>query len=287
MGAMNPDSRTMTFETPAPTRLRVSIPSGRISVTAEDTAVTRIELVAVRGGAARDWVAEAEIVQEGDEIVVRGRRQGFGMFGQFGSIEATVRAPRASDATLSVGAGRIETTGPLRKVSANTGAGDIHVADCGEADAHTGSGNIEIDFVAGSVEAKTGSGEVKVGQVGADARISTASGNARVEGVAGAANLTTAHGNIEVGAAGDSLEAFTASGNVRVRRADHGHVRARTVSGGVSVGVAGGVAALLDLSTVSGRVRSDLAASGPPAESEAHVELVLSTVSGNVEVARA
>jgi predicted membrane protein len=55
----------------------------------------------------------------------------------------------------------------------------------------------------------------------------------------------------------------------------------------VRVGVASGVAALLDLSTVSGRVRSDLGASGPPTETEARVELVLSTVSGNVEVARA
>jgi len=284
---MNPDSRTMTFETPTPPRLRVSIPCGRISVTAEDTAVTRIELVAIRGGAARDWIAEAEIAQHGDEIVVRGRRLGFGLFGGFGSIEATIHTPHGSDATLSVGSGRIETGGQLGKVAASTGSGNIHVADCAEANAHTGSGNIEIDLASGSVEAKTGSGEVKVGKVGADARITTASGNARLEGVAGAARLTTAHGNIEVGEAGDSLEAFTASGNVQVRRADHGHVRARTVSGGVRVGVASGVAALLDLSTVSGRVRSDLAASEPPAAAEAHVELVLSTVSGNVEVARA
>jgi len=284
---MNPDSRTITFETPAPTRLRVSVPSGRISIIAEDTTVTRVELVAVRGGAARDWVAEAEIAQVGDEIVVRGRRLGFGLFGGFGSVEAVIHAPRASDATLSVGSGRIETAGAMGKVNATTGSGDIHIADCAEASANTGSGDIEIDLASGSVEAKTGSGEIRIGKVGADARITTASGNARVDGVARAAKLTTANGNIEIGEAGDSLEAFSASGDVHIRRADHGHVRARTVSGEVSVGVASGVAALLDLSTVSGRVNSDLAAGGPPAESEARVELVLSTVSGNVGVARA
>ena len=284
---MNPDSRTMTFETPGPARLRVSIPSGRISVIAEDTAVTRVELVAVRGGAAREWVAEAEIAQVGDEIVVRGRRLGFGLFGGFGSVEAIIHAPCVSDADLSIGSGRIETTGPMGKVNAGAGSGDIHVADCAEANARTGSGDIEIDLASGSVEAKTGSGEVKLGKVGADARVTTASGNARVGGVARAAKLTTANGDIEIGEAGDSLEAFSASGDVRVRRADHGLVRARTVSGGVSVGVANGVAALLDLATVSGRVRSDLAASGPPDASEPHVELVLSTVSGNVDVARA
>ena len=42
--AMTPDSRTMTFETPAPAKLRLDIPHGRITVTAEETAVTRIEL---------------------------------------------------------------------------------------------------------------------------------------------------------------------------------------------------------------------------------------------------
>jgi hypothetical protein len=51
--------------------------------------------------------------------------------------------------------------------------------------------------------------------------------------------------------------------------------------------VANGVAALLDVSTLNGRVSSALDAGGPPAEGEARVELILSTVSGNVEVARA
>jgi hypothetical protein len=287
MGEMT-DNRTMTFETPRPAKLRIGIPSGRITLTAEETAVTRIELSAPHGHAsALDWIAQAEFVQAGDEIVVRGPRMGFSLFGFGGGIEATLHAPLGSDASLSIGAGRIETIGRLQKVSVNTGAGGVHVGDCAEVRANTGSGNIEIASVSGSVEAKTGAGTVRIGKVGADARITTAAGNARVEGVGGSAKLTTAHGNIEVGQAGDSLEAFTASGNVRVDRADHGYVRARTVSGGVSVGVASGVAALLDLHTVSGRVRSELAASDAPVDGEQRVELVLSTVSGNVNVARA
>jgi DUF4097 and DUF4098 domain-containing protein YvlB len=128
---------------------------------------------------------------------------------------------------------------------------------------------------------------VTVGKVGANAHISTGAGNARIGDIAGTAKFTTAHGNVEVDRAGDSLEVFTASGNVDVRRADHGRVWAKTVSGRVSVGVPNGVAALLDISTLSGRVHSDLATSGEPGEGEAQVELILSTVSGNVNVARA
>jgi DUF4097 and DUF4098 domain-containing protein YvlB len=281
--------RTMSFETPQPAKLRIGIPAGRITVTAEETAVTRIDLSARNGDAnARDWIEQAEIVQLGDEIVVRGPKLRFSLFNLWnGSIEAIVHAPTGSDATLSIGAGRVETIGRFGAVRANTGAGNVHVAECADAHANTGAGNIDIATVSGSVEAKTGAGTVRIGKVGANAEINTAAGNAHIEAVAGAARMKTAHGNIEIGCVGDSLEAFTASGNVRVSRADHGYVRARSVSGGVSVGVATGVAAHLDLSTVSGRVRSELESSGAPAEGDQRIELVLSTVSGNVSVARA
>ena len=302
--------RTESFETPGPTKLRINIPWGRITLTAAETAATRIELTASNGDpSVREWIEQAEIVQLGDEIVVRGPNLRWSLFNLFGTtgrwgVEAVVSAPVGSDADLSIGAGRVETIGRLAavrahtgagnvhiaecaKVHANTGAGSVHVAECAEAHAHTGAGGIDIVSVSGSVEAKTGAGTVKIGKVGANAEITTAAGNARIDEIGGAARMKTAHGNIEVGSAGDSLDAFTSSGNVRVTRADHGHIRARTVSGGVSVGVASGVAALLDLHTVSGRVRSDLEASGAPADGEQRIELVLSTVSGNVNVARA
>jgi hypothetical protein len=288
MGKMTAD-RTMSFETPRPAKLRIGIPAGRITVTAEETAVTRIDLTAPSGDAnAREWIEQAEIVQLGDEIVVRGPKLRFSLFNFWsGSIEAIVHAPTGSEATLSIGAGRVETIGRMGAVRANTGAGNVHVAECADAHAHTGAGNIDIVAITGSVEAKTGAGTVRIGKVGVNAEINTAAGNARIEEIVGAARMKTAHGNIEIGSAGDSLEAFTASGNVRVGRADHGYVRARSVSGGVSVGVANGVAALLDLSTVSGRVRSDLESSSAPSDGEKRIELVLSTVSGNVSVARA
>ena len=285
---MTPESRMHTFQTPAPVRLRVDIPKGRIVVVAEAAETTRVELTAIDGDAtAKAWIADAEVVQSGDEIVVRVRKTGMKLIWIGGNIEARVHAPLGSAAVLCTGSGRIETTGRLGEVNAASGSGAIRLDDSGEVRAHTGSGEIEIASSAGSVDAKTGSGRITVGKVGADARIVTGSGHAKLGEAAGDARLTTASGNIEIDQAGDSLEAFTASGSVQIRRADHGRVRAKTISGRISVGVAGGAAALLDITTMSGRVNSELESGAAPIEGEKRVELILSTMSGNVNLARA
>jgi DUF4097 and DUF4098 domain-containing protein YvlB len=266
---MNPDKRSETFQTPTPVRLRVEIPKGRIAVTASETHETTIELAAAHGDSlACDMIAEAEIAQHGDEIVVRIRRERR-IFGFGGDVEAEIRVPMGSAAQLGTGAGRVETHGRLGDVEAQTGAGAIRLAATAEAKARTGAGSITIAEVAGSADVKSGSGRVGLGRVGAHTRI------------------TTGAGDIELGEAGDSVEAFTAAGSVSVRRADHGRVRAKTMAGRVSVGVAKGSAAFLDISTMSGRVHSELEATAEPAEGDKRVELIIRTMSGDVTLARA
>jgi DUF4097 and DUF4098 domain-containing protein YvlB len=285
MGAMNPDKRMHTFQTPPPVRLRVEIPKGRIKVVAKETSETRIELTAIDNAAgAKAWIAHAEVAQNGDEIVVRIRKAGLTRLGA--GIEASIHAPLGSTARLSIGAGPIETSGRLGEVSASSGSGAISLDDTSEAHVRTGSGDIAIASSAGSVEVTTGTGRVTIGKVGGDARITTGSGDAELAGAAGDAKLTTGSGNLEIGDAGDNLDAFAASGNVQIRRADHGRVRAKTISGQVSVGVANGAAALLDIATMSGRVNSELEAGAAPDEGEKRVELILKTMSGSVNVAR-
>jgi DUF4097 and DUF4098 domain-containing protein YvlB len=289
MGAMISKETCMhTFQTPNPVRLRLEIPKGRVQVIAVETAETTVELVPMNGDMlAQAWIAEAQVAQHGDEIVVMVRKHGLAFFGVGGAIEATIRVPLGSAADLTTGSGRITTDGRLGNVRAASGSGAVILAQVADVHAHTGSGEITIASASGSANAKTGNGRVTIGKVGGDARIATGSGHAELAGAAGEAHVTTASGNIDVGEAGDILEAFAASGRIRVRRADHGRVKAKSISGGVSVGVAAGVSAWLDLSTTSGRVRSDLESAGEPGPGEKSVELRLETVSGNIEVQRA
>jgi len=273
------------FETTSPVKLRVEVPAGRIFITAEATNETRIEMTA-QSSAARKWIAEAEISKNGDDINVFIRQPSMFSWGFNRGVDVNIHVPLESWAAMMTGSGHIDTAGKLDKVRATSGSGKIRLDDCGEVYARTGSGEITVRLCAGSVDAKTGSGHVTVGKAGADVRIVTASGGAEVDEVGGDALISCASGHIEIGQAGDTLDAHAASGSIRVRRADHGRVRARTSSGSVRVGVANGTAALLDVSTMSGRVDSELRPSDAPGGEEKRVELILSTMSGNVTVAR-
>ena len=277
--------RSEIFETPSAVKLRVEVPAGRVFVTAEATGQTRIELAAL-SSKAREWVADAEISKNGDEIVVFIRQPSIFSWGFNRGVDVNIHVPLESWAAMATGSGHIDTAGRLGKVRATSGSGKIRLDDCGEVYARTGSGEITVRLCAGSVDAKTGSGHVTVGKVGADARIETASGGAEIDEVGGNARIHCASGHIEVGLSGDSLDAHAASGSIRVRCADHGRVRARTHSGSVKVGVPNGTAALLDVSTMSGRVDSELRPSDVPGSEEKREEQTHSTKNGNVTVAR-
>jgi DUF4097 and DUF4098 domain-containing protein YvlB len=289
MGQVSQDQRIETFATPRPVRLRVAIAMGRIRVAAAPVQTTRVILTALHGDSrARELIAAAEITQNGDDILVRIEDRGF-TFRLFsrGTIEAVIEVPQESAVSLSTGSGHIETLGRLGEVKAESGSGAIHLEAGSEVRARAGSGEIAIMRASGSVDAKTGSGRVKVGKVGANARIATASGHVEIDEASGSAWLTTASGHIEIGRAGDALDAIASSGNVLVHHADHGRVNARSMSGRVSVGVPKGVAALLDISTMSGSVVSDLDSVDAPGAGYGQVELHLRTMSGTVHVARA
>src|SRR5580704_5336804 len=138
---MSQETRMHSFQTPAPVRLRVELPKGRIRVVAEETGVTRIELTAIHGDSvALDWIDEAEIVQDGDDILVRvPRKPRLSLFGIGGAIEAEIHAPLGSTVVLSTGSGHIETMGRLGEITASSGSGGIHLDENTGARARTGS----------------------------------------------------------------------------------------------------------------------------------------------------
>ena len=278
-----------SFETPNPVDLRLEVHRGRVTIIAGPVTTTTVELRAIHGDAETEGqIARADVSQVGDRInVILPREHGLFSWGIGGGVEAIVRVPTGSRAAIQTGSASVETNGPMGDVKVRTGSGAISVADAGDVHIGVGSGAVEVAKASGTCSVKTGSGRIELGQVGGDARVTTGSGAVIVGKVAGTLVVVTASGATEVGETVSDTELSTASGTIRVARAASGRVNARTVSGRISIAVAGGTAAWLDVHTVSGRVESDLNSTEAPADDAPRVELHLHTVSGAVRLKRA
>ena len=92
---------------------------------------------------------------------------------------------------------------------------------------------------------------------------------------------------MSIGASIGDLELMTGTGDVTSARVHGGSVRAKTGTGDVSIAVAAGVAAYLDLNTVTGDVKIDLDETDGPGDAEAQASLSVHSGSGDIQVRRA
>lgn len=164
---------------------------------------------------------------------------------------------------------------------------DIHVTvpSGSSADLRSGSGTIEVDGEFAAVSGKTGSGDVTI-QRGTEVAVSTGSGDIKITGLVASGRASTGSGDVKVADVGESFEVKTASGDITIARAAEGELRAKAASGDVTVGIASGTAAHLDVSTVSGRVRSELDETDAPAGTDRKLMLSARTVSGSITLER-
>jgi DUF4097 and DUF4098 domain-containing protein YvlB len=84
----------------------------------------------------------------------------------------------------------------------------------------------------------------------------------------------------------DTVSISTASGDVTVGAATGDAVQIKTVSGDTSVGVVPGLRVWLDLSSVSGRMDSQLEDDGRSGEGPPELTLTLRSVSGDMRIHR-
>lgn len=174
------------------------------------------------------------------------------------------------------------------RLAARTGAGDVEVTGtAGWAAVRTGSGRVVMGRVDGDADVITGSGDLTVGDVSGRARLRTGSGAVALASAGGATDIQAGSGNVEIGSVAGDLGARTGSGDLRIVDARSGHVDVTTGSGELYVGVHPGVAAELDLTSGSGRARSDLDVAFTPPRDAVALHVRGRTGSGNVLVARA
>jgi DUF4097 and DUF4098 domain-containing protein YvlB len=185
------------------------------------------------------------------------------------SLDLTVELPEGSSVAAQTASADVSCTGELGSLQGQTASGDMTADRVGHADLTTASGDARLREVTG------------------DTLLQTASGDAMIQHATGDITAKTASGDLMVGHAAQSVRAQAASGNIVIDSMVTGTADLTSVSGDVSVGVAPGIGVYLDLSSLSGRVRSELDADEQGSGGEPGLTLRCNCVSGDIKITRA
>lgn len=257
-----------TFDTPQPVDLRIRAASGNVTVTAADTGTSTVEVTPL-DEAARDLAENTTVRLDGNRLTVEMPERMVGFSLRRRRIDITVTVPTGSSLSSRTASARVTATGRYAT-----------------AVVHTASGEVSLDTIDGDAEVHCASGDITIGSARAT-KVHSASGRVRIDHAAGDVEVHAASGQIRVGVADASVSAKTASGDITVEDVRTGVVSLNAASGDLHIGVRAGVTAHLDVSSVSGRIRSDLPVDDSAPESGSTLAVRARTMSGNVVIAPA
>jgi hypothetical protein len=245
--------------------------SGSIVLAGEPTENVVVEVVPSPRSSDADVLDQVQVDFEDGQLYVRGPR--YGSFRRRSGLDLTIKAPVGSSCAAKTASADVSCVGEVSSLTINTASGDLTASS-----------------VTGDVNARTASGDVLLEQVGGDLIVHTASGDVRASQIDGAVRVTSASGDIALGHCARSVTTRTASGDVEIGAVASGAVELNSTSGDVEVGVVPGIGVYLELSSLTGTVRSDLdevasaEATGPGGPT---VEIRARTMSGDIHVSRA
>jgi DUF4097 and DUF4098 domain-containing protein YvlB len=277
-----------SFDTTGPINLKIELLVGDVTLTAADGPATTVRLLP-RGKNGAEMAEKFTVEAHGNDVVVLAPkiRDTFFGLGSKGSVDVEVELPSGSAVDVRTGAGDVAAAGLLGDVRATTGAGDLTLHEVGTASLKSGSGDISLQSTRGDASAKTGSGDISIGSAGGRLDLVSGSGDISLRRSDAGVKARTGSGDLHIGASTGDLELVTGTGDVELKGVHGGQVRAKTGTGDVTIAVAAGVAAYLDLNTVTGDVDIDLEQTSGPGDAEAQATLSVQSGSGDIRVKRA
>jgi DUF4097 and DUF4098 domain-containing protein YvlB len=264
------------FETHQPVKLYVEIGRGRVTVDATATTESTVEVTGEHSD-------EVVVEQNGDQISVLAPKIRTGFFGGEANLIVTVTVPTNTELYVKTGSADIIATGTWSTTQLKSGSGDVEVESVdAPAVVETGSGDISVGRILEEARIKSGSGDVRVRQAGSSTVVATGSGDVEIVQAAGPTVVKTGSGDLRVATADGDVSMSTGSGDAVIERLNRGKFSLKGASGDVAVGIPSGIPIWTDISSVTGRVRSDLVGAGAPADGQDHIELRAKTVSGDI-----
>jgi DUF4097 and DUF4098 domain-containing protein YvlB len=278
-----------TYATPGPISATVDVAAGDVRVNAGDRDETVVEVRPADAASAADREAadQTRIEHSGDRVVVKGPTSRSWLGRDIGSIDVAIELPSGSEVYATVGAGDVESHGPLGTCRIKTGKGGVALERAGMLVVKTGSGDVSVEHATGDVNVKLAHGDVRLGELAAGAVVKTAKGDTWIGTAAGDLRVSTAQGSVAIDRAQGRVGAKCAQGDLSLREAVCGSVVLETARGDVEVGIPRGTAAYLDVRALTGAVRNELDAADGPETAGERVEVRARTSMGDVVIRRA
>jgi hypothetical protein len=266
---------THTFPLSAPINLDVRIAHGAVTIeTAEHLTEANVRLEPGKHGA--ELLEETAVEMRGDTLVVHAPRQGgifdFSVFGGWrgkASLDIHVTVPTGTPVKVSTFTAPIRIPGDVGNTDLAFGSAEAAVRHVsGDLRLRFGSGTAKAVQVTGSVQVRSGAGDSEFGEIGGGLTSGSGSGSVLARIVRGAVRARCGSGRTWLGEV-------------------HGDVDLASGSGAFEIGLPEGVTAQLNVTTGSGRVRSDLPIDDAPTGSAAPIRIRARTGSGDVRLFRA
>lgn len=275
------------FETTGPINLTVELYVGDVTLRTHESTTTTIRLHP-HGSRGEEHADKFVVEARGNDVVVLAPKKGSGLLALAkGTVDVEVDLPAGSTVDARTGSGDISGSGVYAEVRVATGSGDVTVDEVGTGEAKSGSGDVRLRIVRAGASLKTGSGDLVVDLAGGRIDAVSGSGDVSIRRIEAGAKVKTGSGDVVVGSTAGDLDLLTGTGDVRVDAVHGGELRAKTGTGDVVLGVPHGVAAYLDLNTVTGDVAIDLDDAVGPDDAESTTALTVHSGSGDIHVKRA
>lgn len=227
-------------------RLTVEANEGDVIVTGTDSDRVVVRVVMSGSEHSLERMTLTTQQQGNDVLVTAKRRKGdwrnWISLGSNDSNKISIQVPRGYNVHLRTSAGDLSVSQLTGEASVKTDAGDIDVADIvGPVHLQTSAGDIALADIKGSVVAKTSSGDVLMRDLQGDVDVKTSDGDIRAQRIDGRIAARSSSGDLSVQLLGSNrgIALETSSGNIDLR-------------------VPTDISALLDASSGSGSVRTEL-----------------------------
>ena len=299
---LEPVIRHETVAVPGPLRVAGQLRWADAHVTAVPDLAEASVILEVTGSRALDMATQVRVTLGPDRIDVEVPSV-ISLFGPRVSLRVAIRVPEGSTLDLAAGSGDLWADGTYDTARLRSGSGEVRLEQAGVASLRAGSGGVTVAGDIGVLEVRAGSGDVRVeaaqratikagsggvdlGRVGS-VTLSVGSGRIAVGRVTDLLDVTSGSGDLAIASSAGEVRARSGSGDVVVAVAEEGRIEARSASGRVTIGVPHGTAAHLDVSSSSGRVRTDLEERADATGYERTLAVQARSSSGSITLERA